>query len=250
MFATSTILTRLRAAGIHLLLSAAIFLVLLYFIVYQWYPIPYFSVDGGWQGIQIMIGVDLVLGPFLTLLIFNPNKTRNKILFDLGCIAVVQLSALIWGVSTVYDQRPVAISYWDGKFYSVTTKELKKQKLTPDVFEALSDQRPPVIYTRKPQTSEESIGVITWLFTESTSEWNLHFLHERISSHIEDVFRQSKDISAEYEKPEKLTQDFNLILERLGGKKEDYAAIPFMGRYGTVLLIMNKQGVIVDSLEI
>ena len=41
-------LSRWQAAAIHLGLSAILFVVLLYLIVFFWYPQPYFAADGGW----------------------------------------------------------------------------------------------------------------------------------------------------------------------------------------------------------
>ncbi len=90
-------------------MSLIIFSILAYQIYYVWYPQPYFSVDGGWQGIRIIAAVDLVLGPLITFVIFDWSKPRKEILFDLAIIVVIQIGALVYGVVTTYDQRPVAI---------------------------------------------------------------------------------------------------------------------------------------------
>ena len=58
--------TKLKATAIHLAMSLVIFSYLVYQIVYVWYPQPYFSVDGGWQGLRLIAAVDLVLGPLIT----------------------------------------------------------------------------------------------------------------------------------------------------------------------------------------
>ena len=100
---------KLIATGIHLLASLVIFVVLAYLIHQVWYPQPYYSIDGGWQGIRLVAAVDLVLGPLLTLLIFNPGKSQRAIFFDLVVILTIQFGALSYGVSTTYAQRPVAI---------------------------------------------------------------------------------------------------------------------------------------------
>jgi len=55
---------RWQAFLIHLGISTVIFLILLYFIVFHWYPHPFFAKGGGWQGVRLITGVDLVLGPF------------------------------------------------------------------------------------------------------------------------------------------------------------------------------------------
>ena len=73
---------KLRAFSIHFLISLAIFAVLLFLILFHWYPMPWFPIDGGWQGVRIMIGVDLVLGPVLTFMVFNPAKGWRELTLD------------------------------------------------------------------------------------------------------------------------------------------------------------------------
>lgn len=85
-------MSRFKAFSIHFAISFAIFLILLYFILFQWYPQPLFSTDGGWRIIRIIVGVDLVLGPLLTLIVFKAGKPGLK--FDLTIIAFLQITAL------------------------------------------------------------------------------------------------------------------------------------------------------------
>ena len=57
-------MTRIQAFLIHLGISAVIYAGLLYLIIFIWYPQPYFTADGGWQGIRLVTGIDMVLGPY------------------------------------------------------------------------------------------------------------------------------------------------------------------------------------------
>ena len=107
---------RFGAFGIHLGISALIFIGLAYLVLFQWYPDMFFTTDGGWQGIRIIILVDMVLGPLLTLIVFKPGKPGLK--FDLTCIGVFQLVCLAAGTYLVYNERPLAMVYVDGQFTS------------------------------------------------------------------------------------------------------------------------------------
>ena len=71
-------MTRIGAFLIHLGVSFAIFLALASLVVFVWYPDFFFSTDGGWQGMRIIIAVDLVLGPTLTLIVFKPGMPGLK----------------------------------------------------------------------------------------------------------------------------------------------------------------------------
>ena len=67
-------MSRYLAAFYHLLISLVIFVFLAYLVVFVWYPDFFFDIDGGWEGMRIIIAVDLVLGPMLTLVVFKAGK--------------------------------------------------------------------------------------------------------------------------------------------------------------------------------
>jgi hypothetical protein len=96
--------SRPRAFLSHLALSAGIVAVVCTLIFFVWYPDPYFQAVGAWNVLRVLVGVDLVLGPVLTLILFKPGKWGLK--FDLAFIACVQLAALVYGVTVIYRERP------------------------------------------------------------------------------------------------------------------------------------------------
>ena len=101
-------LNRYQAFGIHFLASLVIFAVLTALIFFYWFPGILRVADPGWQQILIVIaGVDLVLGPALTFIVFNPAKKSLKM--DLSIIAVLQIAAMSYGAYTVHNTRPLAL---------------------------------------------------------------------------------------------------------------------------------------------
>lgn len=96
--------SRPRAFLSHLALSATVVGIVCALIFFVWYPHPYFQAIGAWSVLRVLVGVDLVLGPVLTLILFKPGKWGLK--FDLAFIACVQLAALVYGVSVIYRERP------------------------------------------------------------------------------------------------------------------------------------------------
>ncbi len=107
-------MSRFAAFSIHLGISFVIFLVLAYLLVFEWYPGIFFDTDGGWRGMRIIIAVDLVLGPLLTLIVFKAGKPGLK--FDLTMIALVQFTCLSAGTYVVFSERPIAVVFSDGRF--------------------------------------------------------------------------------------------------------------------------------------
>lgn len=113
---------RIIAASIHLsisLLLAGLILVLLFVI---WFPSPLMSL-GAVQGVQLILLVDLAIGPFLTLIIFK--KGKPSLVFDMSVIVILQLSALLYGVSAIYGQTPAYLVMTHEGLYVVSRYEVK-----------------------------------------------------------------------------------------------------------------------------
>jgi hypothetical protein len=137
---------RYQAFAIHMAISLVIFLILLVCITQYWYPGILFDTGNGWKAIGLIIGIDLILGPLLTLIVFNPTKSSIK--FDLAVIALVQSAALIYGSWTIHQTRPVALVYMNNKFityYHASTigKEIEKLSKENDhlLFYTTSDYK-------------------------------------------------------------------------------------------------------------
>ena len=111
--------SRLKAAGIHFGWSVllAVLAALLVFLV--WYPYPYRDISGGRDLFLLVVAVDVIMGPLLTLTVFNPKKPRAELRRDLALIVVLQLAALGYGLYTVAVARPVHLVFEISRFVVV-----------------------------------------------------------------------------------------------------------------------------------
>lgn len=107
---------KLRAALIHLSLTIVVAISAAMLVFFMWYPSPLHLIAGGLELFGILACVDLLLGPMLTLIVFDPSKTRQSLFFDLSVIASVQCAALIYGVCIVYEARPVVLAFEGERF--------------------------------------------------------------------------------------------------------------------------------------
>ena len=73
-------MTRKQAFLSHFCLSALIVLTVLTVILAVWYPGPFFQIIGAFEVIKILIAVDLVLGPLLTLILFKPGSSNTLVM--------------------------------------------------------------------------------------------------------------------------------------------------------------------------
>ncbi len=58
----------------------------------------------------MLLAIDIVLGPLLTLLVAS-SKEKKTLKFDLSIIAVVQLTAYLYGIHSIAVSRPVYIAF-------------------------------------------------------------------------------------------------------------------------------------------
>ena len=119
---------KLKAFGWHLLASLLIAAVSLGVIFFVWYPQPLYQATGVVKIFLIMLGIDIILGPLLTFIVYKPKKRTLK--FDLAVIVLIQLAAFAYGFYHVYDGRPAWIAYNVDRFDLVKNNEIDKRKLT------------------------------------------------------------------------------------------------------------------------
>ena len=166
---------RWLAFASHFGMSLIIFAVLLLLIVLFWYPGALFSAAGGWQGVRIVIGVDLILGPLLTLIVYDLAKPRKILFRDLSIIALIQLSCLSVGVYVVFKERPIAVTYAYDKFYALKRSDFVKSGNDPDSMD-LNLMTPNVFYTEFSQLAENS-GIDAKTFKELNNRFGKNLVY-------------------------------------------------------------------------
>jgi hypothetical protein len=149
---------RFRASLIHLALSFLFFSTVVGIALLIWYPGLYFTAMGISKILFIVAGVDIILGPLLTLIIFNPAKSSLK--FDLAVIALLQLAALGYGVSTVFAGRPLFVVYNLDRFTVVSGMDIPADELARAGKLAVPLTGPQIIGARLPKDREEQSRIL------------------------------------------------------------------------------------------
>lgn len=117
-----TMMPRRKAIVTHALVSLAVVSALLAIIFFVWYPYPFFRINGAANVLRTLVGVDLVLGPLLTVLLYKPGK--KGLWIDMWFIAIVQLSALVYGTSVIYQERPQYLVFSVDRFVLLPAGDL------------------------------------------------------------------------------------------------------------------------------
>ena len=144
-------LNRFQAFAGHLLVSLVVALLSAALVFLVWYPWP-LSAAAGVTGIfALLLAVDVVMGPCLTLLVFNPKKKELR--RDLAIVLFLQIGALLYGLHAVFVARPVYLVFNSNRFDLVYANDLNRKKLdqVSDVnFQSVPMWGADVIAARRP----------------------------------------------------------------------------------------------------
>jgi hypothetical protein len=110
-------MSRWKAFSIHLALSLAIGAAVFSLLYFVWYPGPLFTLTGGQKLTLLVIGVDVVIGPLLTLSVFKSGKPGLR--FDLTVIGLLQATAMAYGLGVSLVGRPAYVVFEGQRFVVV-----------------------------------------------------------------------------------------------------------------------------------
>lgn len=120
----------LTASLWHLLISFFVVTVTAWFVLAFWYPYPYRYLAGGFFLLTILFCVDIVVGPLLTFVVFDDRKPRQELFFDITIIGIIQASAMIYGLWSVYQARPVYLVHEVDRFVVVSAADIDRNDLS------------------------------------------------------------------------------------------------------------------------
>lgn len=121
------------AFGVHFLATLALAACAAALIFLIWYPPPFTRMLGGMELFVLVVGIDLALGPLMSLVIYNSRKARSKLVMDYTIVGVIQIAAMIYGVWVMSAARPVYVAFAVDRLEIV-----QAQQLTPEERAAAS----------------------------------------------------------------------------------------------------------------
>jgi hypothetical protein len=140
-------MTRWRAAGTHLAISAVLAVAVVALLLLVWYPGPLYEAGGGERLTFILVAIDIVVGPILTLLVFRAGKPGMK--FDLTVIALLQAAFLAYGLSVISAARPAYVVFTIDRLVAVGANQLADHRLA---------EAPRPEYAKRPWTGPVWVG--------------------------------------------------------------------------------------------
>ena len=241
-------LTRWQASGLHLFISIAIAAGALAVMLLVWYPRPLFEASGGTGLLYILVGVDVVIGPLITLVVFKAGKRGMR--FDLVVIGLLQLAALLYGSYIMFEARPVYIALVKGQFEVVTAVEVSADQLAqarrPE-FRRLPLDGPKLVYIE--MNEQERSEVVQSVFAGGPD------IHMRPKYYVPYAER-SREALAEAQRLEQARRTWpeavpliDRYLAESGRKEADTAYLPGRAPFGWIIALVDaKTGAVLRFL--
>jgi hypothetical protein len=232
--------TKLRAFIIHLTASATVVLGFLGLMFFAWYPTPYFEINGGWQVLRILAGVDVVLGPLLTLIVFKPGKPSLK--FDMSCIVLMQLAALIYGGMIIYQQRPAFVVFGTDRFTTVTAAEVEFDKLKYPELQRVAGIGPLWAQARPPDDPKLRQELMFAVVMEGQKDLEYRAeLYEPYQPDLAQLRSRSLDLDQIAALDENAKAAIAAFAAQHGGRLQDYLYLPLKGKNKDIVIALSSQ---------
>lgn len=123
----------IKLAMRHLSASLAIAGLAAIFVFLAWYPAPSAEMQKVGNIYLLLLFVDVICGPLLTLVLASPKKKRREMILDFSLVAAVQMAALGYGLYALAEARPVAYVFETDRLVLVTKNEIYAADCTQEI---------------------------------------------------------------------------------------------------------------------
>ena len=141
----------------HLAISAIVAAISAFLVFGLLYPEPLHAMQDVGSIFLLVLFVDAVCGPILTLLLASPLKSMRERWVDFSLVGAIQLLALLYGLHSLWVARPVVLAFEVDRLVIVTANEVQIDDLAqaPDGMRQLPWRGMIKVNTRKAFNSDE-----------------------------------------------------------------------------------------------
>ncbi len=143
-------MSRFKASLIHLCISALLVGTVIGMVYWIWYPAPTLEVVGAFPIIRLLVLVDLVIGPLLTMIVYVHGKPGLK--FDLTVIALLQIAALVYGSHRLYEERPEFLVFAIDRVEFVAARQVDESAIDFELTDAARFANLVQVFARLPES--------------------------------------------------------------------------------------------------
>lgn len=227
---------RFKAFLVHLAGSVVIALLVLLLVFRLWYSAPLHDALGVTDIFLLLLMIDVVLGPLLTLLVYQVGK--KTLVLDLLVIACLQLAALTYGLWTVAEGRPAWVVFNADRFDLVQVVDID----TRDLDEALPAYRnapwdgPQWVAAVPPADPEQRKSIVFEAVQGGSDIAQRPYLYRPLSEMADALRGKAHPLEelSSYNAPEQVREVLAIL-------PEADAWLPLMARVEPMVVLLNKE---------
>lgn len=231
---------KFAAFGIHFLATLGVALLAAALIFLVWYPEPFGTMVGGLKLFTLITGCDLVLGPLVSLVVYDSRKTRLALTVDYTVIVVLQLAALVYGIHSVSQARPVYVAFVKDRLEVIAAAEIGEKDLLEAraPYDRLPWRGPRLVATYvKPEDSNDAltqgleghdVGVRPKFYVDYASQ--LPQIQRRLKS-LPPLMRRSREFG----------RVISAALDEVGRPAEDFGWLPVRHPKGFWTVLIDRR---------
>ncbi len=234
----------------HFAASLLVALIVAALVFGVWFPHPFRSLAGGTELFFLIMGVDIVCGPLLTFVLFDPAKPKRELLLDLSLVILLQLTALGYGIWTVQQARPLYLVHETDRFKVIALADVDASELVnlSDFLVPRLFKGPQIVGLRNPSTEEREKVMFESVQGGRDYAERPNFYAPYDATSATKTYKNAKPIADFVKKyPRKQTYIDKIKLE-VGGDDKQLRYLPIIARRDWVA-VLNPQGVIVGYIE-
>jgi len=250
--------SRFRAAAIafswHLIVSVVVALSAGALVLLVWFPTPFRELTGGTRLFWILVGVDLICGPLLTFVIFDKKKSKKELTCDLSLVALIQMTALVYGLYSISLARPVILAFETDRFVVVSAVEIDPKALSSAniSYRDISWRGPKLVGVRSAKNGDERWESI-WMSLQGVEpsarpDWWVDFETNR--KQVQQRMRPLPALQAMLSSNQQIT--LTKAISRMGIPAEQLSYLPLVSKkvMDDWCVLLNSDGEIVGYLPV
>lgn len=245
-------MNRFQAFAIHLLMSSVIGLVLAMLMFVFVYPWALSQATGVVNIFAMLIAIDVVLGPCLTLLVFN--KAKKELKRDLMIIVLLQIAAMCYGVHALYVARPVYQVFNTDRFDLVYANDLTSSKLNaahdPE-FKTLPWFGVRTVAAQRPTDSKSRNDVLLSALSGGDDLPQLPQYYVPYEKDVQQVIKRIQPLKDLFVYNPKQKKEVDNLIKKYQSQSQSVGFLPLKGRQNDLTIIVNaKDGTLLETLNL
>lgn len=224
---------------VHLIISIIIVSLIIISIIYFWYPLDYLGITSFKEIALLIISIDLIMGPVLTFVVFNPHKKSLK--FDLTVIVALQVSALAYGSYFLYQGHPVFVTYAAGSFTLVNAQLAKPEKALYSEYKSINKlSSANLAYAQMPKDKKVYDQLLDESMSGGADLEERTDLYKPYKQHITDIVANSLD-TVKLFSDQQSNNEISLFKKDYGDSINKFAFLPLEGSTNDAIIVLDKK---------